>query len=105
MLLGAVTGGARLRQSQRERGALSLCAPHRDLPAVRGGHVFDDRQPETRAAGGTGAGGVDSVEALEDTLLVLVRDADALVGHGDLDQFPAVHGHPAGGDADAGAGG
>src|SRR5690348_30887 len=89
LLLGAVAGRARLRQPQGEGGALSFGAPHRDLPAVRGGHVLDDRQTQPGAAGGTGAGRVDAVEALEDALLVLVRDADALVGHGDLDVVAA----------------
>src|SRR5437879_5534590 len=97
-----VAGRTRLRQPQGEGGALTLGAPHRDLPAVRGGHVLDDRETEARAARGTGAGRVDAVEALEDALLVLVGDADALVGDGDLDEVAAVRGHPAGGDAGAG---
>src|SRR3954447_20867507 len=100
-----VAGRTRLRQPQGEGGALTLGAPHRDLPAVRGGHMLDDRETESRSARGTGAGRVDAVEALEDALLVLVGDADALVGHGDLDQVAAGRGHPAGGDPDPGAGG
>lgn len=99
----AVAGNPRLRQPQGERGALTLGAPHRDLPAVRGGHVFDDREPQARAAGGTGASGVDAIEALEHALPVLLGDADALVGDGDLDVVPAGRGHPAGGYAYAGA--
>lgn len=105
MLVRAVAGSPRLRQPQRESGALTLGAPHRDLPAVRGGHVLDDREPQTRAAGGTGAGEVHAVEALEDALLVLVGDADALIGHGDLDVVSAGCGHPAGGYAHSGTGG
>lgn len=67
--------------------------------------MLDDRETEAGATCGTGAGRVDAVEALEDALLVLVRDADALVGHGDLDVVPARCGEPACGDADAGSGG
>ncbi len=101
----ATVGRAGLGQPQGEGGALALGAPHRDLPAVRGGHVFHDREAQPRAAGGTGAGGVDAVEALEDALLVLVGDADALVGHGDLDQVPAGLRDRTDRDAHAGAGG
>lgn len=105
LLMCAVAGRTGLRQPQGEGGALVLGAPHGDLPAVRGGHVLHDRQPQSRTAGGTGASGVDAVEALEDALLVLVGDADALVGDGDLDVLPAGRVHPAGGYADAGTGG
>lgn len=66
--------------------------------------MFDDRETEARAARLAGAGRVDAVEALEDALLVLVGDADALVGHGDLDELSAGRGHPAGGYAHPGAG-
>ncbi|BFO22624.1 hypothetical protein SHKM778_90120 [Streptomyces sp. KM77-8] len=104
-LVGAAAGRAGLRQPQGEGGALVLGAPHRDLPAVRGGHVFHDREAEPRTAGGAGAGRVDAVEALEDALLVLLRDADALVGHRYLDQVPAGLYDRTGRDAHAGAGG
>ena len=63
--------------------------------------VLDDGQPQAGAAGGPRAGGVDPVEALEDPLQLGRRDADALVGHGDLD---VVAVDPAGADADPGAG-
>lgn len=66
--------------------------------------MLDDGQPQTGSPGGAGAGGVDAVEALEDALLVLVGDADALVGDGDLDEVPAGRGHPPHRDADPGAG-
>lgn len=66
--------------------------------------MLDDGQAEARAAGGPGAGGVDAVEALEDALLVLVGDPDALVGDGDLDEVAAGGGDAADGDADAGVG-
>src|SRR5690606_14626367 len=82
-----------------------LGAPHRDVPAVRGGHVLDDRQAQARAAGGPGAGRVDAVEALEDAFLVLLGDADALVGDRDLHHGAAGPGDGPGRYADAGAGG
>lgn len=67
--------------------------------------MLDDRETETRTAGLAGTGRVDAVEALEDALLVLLRDADALVGHGDLDEVSAGRGHPARGYTHPGAGG
>ena len=62
-------------------------------------------EPEPGSPGGTRAGRVHAVEALEDALLVLVGNADALVGDGDLDVVPAGRVHAAGRDADTGAGG
>ena len=47
--------------------------------------MLDDRQSEAGAAGGTVAGRVDAIEAFEDPVDLLGRDADALVGDRDLD--------------------
>ena len=45
--------------------------------------MLDDAQTQAGAAGGARAGLVHAVEALEDALLLLLGDADALVDHGD----------------------
>ena len=47
--------------------------------------MLDDRQAEAGAAGGAVARGVDAVEALEDAVELVGRDADAPVGDGDVD--------------------
>ena len=62
-------------------------APHGDLAAVVADGVLDDREAETGAAGRARPGRIDAVEALEDPLLLLLGDPDALVGHGDLDDI------------------
>ena len=56
-----------------------------DLAVVVRDHVADDGEAEAGAAGLAAAGLVDPVEALEDPLEVAGRDADAVVGDGDLD--------------------
>lgn len=99
----AVAYGSGFRETQGEGGALSLSAPHRDLPAVRGGHVLDDGEAETGPAGGARARRVHTVEPLEDAVPVPFRYPDALVGHRDLDQVAAGSGDTAPGDPDAGA--
>ena len=48
------------------------------------GDVAHDGQAQSRAAGLARPARVDAVEALEDPLEVLGRDADALVADGDL---------------------
>ena len=47
--------------------------------------MLDDREAEAGAAGGAVPGGVDAVEPLEDPVDLAGRDADALVGDGDVD--------------------
>ena len=54
-----------------------------------GGHVLDDRQPQARAAGGPRTRFVDAVEALENPLLRLLGDSNALVDDGDAHQLIA----------------
>ena len=44
--------------------------------------MLDDAQAQACATGGPRAGLVDAVEALEDALLLLLGDANALVDHG-----------------------
>ena len=46
------------------------------------GNVLDDSQTQTSAAGGLAAALVHPVEALKDAGLRLLRDADAIVLHG-----------------------
>ncbi|CAM4153179.1 hypothetical protein JAAN108728_13830 [Janibacter anophelis] len=65
---------------------MGAVAPDLDVAAVVGADVLDDRQAETGAAGGPGAGGVHPVEALEDAGLLVLGDARPLVGDGDLDR-------------------
>jgi hypothetical protein len=48
------------------------------------GHVADDGQAQPGAAGQSGPGPVDAVEAFEDSFQVACRDAHSLVDHGDL---------------------
>ncbi len=57
-------------------------------------------RPEPGAAGRARARRVDAVEALEDALLLVGRDAEPLVGDGDVDDAGAAAAHH---DADAGA--
>ena len=87
VVVGTARRGRRrpARQGQGEGRALALDGPDPDLAAVGGGDVLDDRQPEAGAAGGAVPGRVDAVEALEDPVDLAGRDADALVGHRDVD--------------------
>jgi hypothetical protein len=55
--------------------------------------VLDDGQAQTGASRGPRPRRVDAVEALEDALLVLRRDAEALVRDGDIDEAPAAVAH------------
>ena len=48
--------------------------------------MLDDREPEAGAAGGAVPRRVDAVEALEDPVELLGRDADATVGDADVDR-------------------
>ncbi len=89
------------RQPQGERGTGPLHAPYADLATVVAGDVLDDGQAQAGAAGGPGPRRIGPVEPLEDPVQVLLGDADALVGDGDLD--PA--GPPPGADGDPGAAG
>src|SRR5262249_48355741 len=73
------------RKSQGEGRSGARHAPQLDIAAMVGGDVFDDRESEARAPGGSRTRLVGAVEPLEDPFLVLLGDADAAVGHGDLD--------------------
>src|SRR5689334_14969836 len=74
---------------QGERRPRSRLAPQPDGSVVIGCDVFNDRQAQSGTAGGPGAGLVYAEEPLEHPLLVLACDADAAVGHRDLDIGPA----------------
>ena len=54
--------------------------------------VLDDREAQAGAAGGARAGAVHAEEPLEDPLQLVLRDADALILHGDLDH-PVLMAH------------
>ena len=85
----------RQKYVNRRAGALDFVvarAFHPYLAAVRFDHAFGDRQAEARAAAleFSAAAGVAqrvgrAVELLKDALAILGRDADAVVGDGDLD--------------------
>src|SRR5581483_6363895 len=84
---GAAGGGARLQL---------------DGAAVRFGDPLDDRQAETEAALGAGAGAVGAEEAFEDMRHGVGRDADAGVGDAEADAVGG--GVERGGDAAAAGG-
>ena len=75
-----------LRKSNGEGRALTGLAPHVHLAAMDGGDVLDDAEAEARTAIPATTGIVDAVEPLEDALLVLGADADAVVADADLDE-------------------
>jgi hypothetical protein len=52
--------------------------------------VLHDREAETGATSLSRSGLIDSIEPLEDPLLLFLGDPDALVGHGDLDDIYAA---------------
>ena len=86
-LSGAGDVGCGLQgQPQGERRALALHRPHGALAAVVDADVLDDGQAEAGATGDARARRIDAVEPLEDAGLLALGDADALVGHGDLDR-------------------
>ena len=75
-------GGAQ-RQPQTERRALTGFAPDADVTAVACCHVLDDREAETGSAGVARPGRIHPVEALEDAIELVLRDADSLVADHD----------------------
>ena len=66
----------------------------RDRAAVDRNGVFDDRQPQSRAALFARSALVDAVEAFEDVRQVLLADADAVVGERDRALFGGVGKQP-----------
>src|SRR5215470_4753195 len=89
------------RQDDPEQGAPSSHALELDPPSVRFHRPAGDRQTESGAARVSRPGLVDSIEALEDSLLVCRRDPGARVL--DLDDRVAAGGRPRR-DADAALG-
>ena len=53
-------------------------------PFMQFDDALTDRQPQPQAIDFPCEPGVDAMEAVEDTLKVLVRDTDAMVAHDDL---------------------
>src|SRR5664280_2290364 len=89
--------GRSRRKPQREGGSAPDPAPHRDRAAMLGADVLDDRQSEPGPAGRARTGRVDAVEPFEDAVLILWRDAAALIGHRDLEVAlgtPRAHNDP-----------
>src|SRR5699024_5037968 len=64
--------------------AAALFAFQFDLGAVDGGDVLDDGQAQAGAAGLLAAALVHAVEPLKHPLLILRRDADAVVPHAEI---------------------
>src|SRR5262249_61067567 len=52
-------------------------------PAMPLGDVLHDREPQPRATALAATGLIDAIETLEDPLEVVMRNANALVAHGD----------------------
>ena len=72
-----------LREADGDLRALADLAFERDRAMVVRHGVLDDGQPQPRAAARLGVALVHAVEALEDAALMLRRDADARVAHGE----------------------
>ena len=70
-------------QREGEGAPLAEAARHGDVPAVLLDDVLHDREPEPDPLARAAA---HLVELLEDVLEILLRDADALVRHRDLDR-------------------
>ena len=71
------------RERYGDGGADAHGALQRDLGVMALGHVLDDGEPQTGAAGGTAVAFVYPVEPLKDPLLMLRGNADAGVADGD----------------------
>src|ERR1017187_9849752 len=83
---------------QGGRGARPFLAPDRDISPVRREDVLEDGQAEAGPASGTRPRGVDTIEALEDSLEVPFGYADALVSdtefNGIVARAPGGNNHP-----------
>src|SRR5215217_683617 len=81
-----------------EDAALSLLALDPDVSAVGHGDLAADCEAKTAAADGAATGTVHPVEAVEEVLARLRRDARAVVAHRDahlVDALPALDPHAA----------
>src|SRR5207245_2063192 len=79
-------------------GSLADSAFHPQLSAVRLHNMLGDREAQSGATDLARARHIDAVEPLKDTLLVSLRDANPVVGDGNLDRTlngPGPHTHPA----------
>jgi hypothetical protein len=79
-------GLVRLGQDEGEGGSAPVRRPQLGAAAVVRGDVLDDAEAEARPAGLARPGEVAPVEALEDALLRVRRDALTLVDDGDADE-------------------
>src|SRR4029450_12522053 len=73
------------RNSDGEGGSLAYLAPNSDLASVDGSDVLDNREAQSVSAVGPAARIVHAVETLEDPVNLARRNADPVVGDGDLD--------------------
>ena len=73
------------REGERERGALARLALGPDPPAVLLDEAAADGEAEAGAALLARVGGVDLLEALEDRLQLIGRDAATFVGDAEQD--------------------
>src|SRR3954451_10980533 len=69
---------------QGEGRSDTLRTPQRHASSVICHDMLDDGQTEAGAAGHPAAGRIDSIEPLEDALLLGLRNADTLIGNGDF---------------------
>lgn len=66
----------------REITSLAKCAFHANMPAVHFYKAFRNCQSEAGAAVSTGVVSFDLTKTLEDHLMILLRDTDAIVFYG-----------------------
>src|SRR5688500_1869865 len=86
------------RKKQREGRTLARRARQHDLAPEEARDLAADRKAESGAAVLAARGPVRLLESLEDDALLVFRDADAGIGHGNRDPFaPGPQGRSFGG--------
>src|SRR6187399_784819 len=73
-----------MREMTGERAAAAFCAVDLEPPAMPMQRVFDDCEPQSRAAGLARAARIDAVEALGQTRQMLGGNARAGVAYGEM---------------------
>ena len=79
-------GGGPGQNGEMERGALAGIALDPDLAAHQLGQALADGQAQAGAAVMAGGGGIHLLERFEQAVLLVQRDADAGVAHGEMQQ-------------------
>ena len=82
-------GGALNRQIKRECRASIRLTAHFNLTVMRPNNPLGDAQTQSRAAGFSRSGLVDSIESFEDLILFLLRDTNP--GISDFDNGCSIH--------------